>query len=139
MKLSIKLITLTLASLFAISSAHAKDVQATEPKIVGMYFYASWCSSCKTLDPSLTAATVQLKKVPFLLTRFDVSNKLTQHRAGMTAQAMNLGEIYEETGLKTGFVILIDPSTGEEIRRITKDDNAKSIAAIITEEIAKRG
>lgn len=138
MKSSIKLITFALASLFAIASTNAKGVEATQPKVVGMYFYATWCSSCKTLEPNLDEAITALKKTPFLLTRFDVSNKLTQHKAGMTAQAMGLGNVYEATGLKTGFVILIDSSTGEEIRRITKDENTKSIIAIINEEIAKR-
>lgn len=121
----------SLTALILSVSSHAKSVEVVEPKIIGLYFHASWCSACKVLDPEMEAATKSLKKAPFLLVELDVSNKVTQHQAGMIAAATGFDEIYKTTGLKTGFIILIDANTGEEIDRITKADDATAIAAKI--------
>ncbi|EDY84031.1 hypothetical protein VDG1235_3658 [Verrucomicrobiia bacterium DG1235] len=124
------LFTLLATILFA-GSAFSKSVDVVEPDIVGLYFYASWCSSCKVLDPHLEVAKKSLKKSPFLLVKMDVSNKVTQHQAGMMAATMGYDEVYKKTGLKTGFIILVDTATGEEIERITKEDDAAAIASKI--------
>lgn len=111
--------------------AFPKSVDVVPPKVVGLYFYASWCNNCKTLDPALHAAGEALKKEPFLLVQLDVSNKVTQHQAGMTAAQMGYADLYQNTGLKTGFVILVDAKTGEEIDRISKGEDSTAIAAKI--------
>jgi len=119
------------AAILFSASAYSKSVSLVEPKLVGLYFHASWCSACKQLDPSMEEAAEALKKSPFLLVKLDVSNKVTQHQAGMTAAAMGYGEIYQATGLKTGFIILIDPSTGQEVGRISKSEDAAAVASKI--------
>lgn len=119
------------AFLFLAGTTSAKAVKIVEPELVGLYFHASWCSSCKVIDPKIEEASEALKKLPFLLVTFDVSNKVTQHQAGMTAAAMGYGEIYKETGLKTGFIILVDPDTKAEVGRITKSDDVASITKTI--------
>ncbi len=120
---------LYLSSLCLLASAtYAKPVEVVQPKVVGLYFHASWCAACAMLDPEMQAASEELKKSPFLLVTLDVSNKLTQYKAGMTASAMGFADIYANTGVKTGFVILIDTKTGEEVDRITKNDDATTIA-----------
>lgn len=109
--------------------SHAKSVEVVKPKLVGLYFHATWCASCKTLDPEVEKAAASLKKSPFLLVKLDVSNKVTQHQAGMTAAALGYDDIYAETGLKTGFIILVDTSTGAEVGRISRDDDAATISS----------
>ena len=123
---------LAIASLFALAgTTSAKSVKLVEPEVVGLYFHASWCSSCKVIDPTMEKASKALKRSPFLLVKLDVSNKVTQHQAGMTAAAMGYGDLYTETGLKTGFIILVDTKTGEEIGRITKSDDLASVTSKI--------
>ncbi|MDQ8196919.1 thioredoxin family protein [Pelagicoccus enzymogenes] len=117
-----------LSSLFLLANiAQSKPLDVTQPQVVGLYFNASWCSACKMLDPQLQAASEDLKKSPFLLVKLDVSNRVTQHQAGMLASAIGYGDLYSQTGVKTGFVVLLDSETGEEIGRITKDDDAAAI------------
>lgn len=126
-----KTILPALVALLLAVPAISKTVEVVAPEVVGLYFYASWCSSCKTLDPEMEAAKNDLKKEPFLLVQFDVSNKVTQHQAGMIAAKMGFADLYKQTGLKTGFIILVDAKTGEEIERISKSDNAAAIASKI--------
>ncbi|MBK1880258.1 TlpA family protein disulfide reductase [Pelagicoccus mobilis] len=119
------------AALLLAGPAFSKSVDLVEPKLVGLYFHASWCAACKKLDPAMDDAAGDLKKSPFLLVKLDVSNKVTQHQAGMTAAAMGFGDIYKSTGLKTGFIILVDPATGKEVGRITKSEDASAITGKI--------
>lgn len=126
-----KTLTILASAFLLATTAYSKSVDVVQPKLVGLYFHASWCASCKTLDPSVQEAAAALKKSPYLLVTLDVSNKVTQHQAGMTAAAMGYGDLYAKTGLKTGFIILVDPATGEEVARITKKDDAAAIAAKI--------
>lgn len=126
-----KTLVYILAACLLAATSYSKPVEIVKPKVIGLYFHASWCASCKTLDPEMDAAKEELKKSPFLLVTLDVSNKVTQHQAGMAASAIGLGELYEKTGVKTGFIILVNPETGEELARITKTDNAAAIVSKI--------
>ena len=123
----------------AVPLAFAKDSTSESPKVIGMYFYANWCANCKELEPKLETAANSLKKDPFLLVRLDVSNKATQYKAGLTASAMGLGSRFDANAPKTGFVLLVDPKSGEVVDRLTKELAPDEIEQRVRGALAKAG
>ncbi|MDQ8203045.1 thioredoxin domain-containing protein [Pelagicoccus sp. SDUM812003] len=127
-------LTLVALTLFA-PFLQAKPLEATPPKLIGAYFYANWCSACKQLEPELQTALEALKTEPFLMITLDVSNKVTQYRSGLLAQAAGIGRVYQETGVKTGFLLLIEAETGEVVDRITKTHGSRDIVSLIRQRL----
>lgn len=116
---------LILALLSISSFAKAEETKAD---VTGMYFYATWCSACKTLEPKLEESKALLSDSSFELVKFDVSNKPKEHQSKLLAEERNLGSKFDEIGVKTGFVVLIDTKTGKEIGRINRSDSPEKIA-----------
>jgi hypothetical protein len=54
---------------------------------------------------------------------------VTKHQAGLLAQALGVGEVYEKNAGKTGYLAIIDRASGESIDRITKDHSEADIRA----------
>ena len=111
-------------------------MEHAQPEVIGVLFYADWCGSCKTLDPKLEQATAKLVNKPALLTTFDMTNLATQYQAGQLANALGLADLYQEIGLKTGFMILVDPETGRQIDKISRDDTVDEIVSKIEAALA---
>ncbi|MCH6257793.1 thioredoxin domain-containing protein [Puniceicoccaceae bacterium K14] len=116
---------LPLALLTLLSLAKADEDRAN---VTGMYFYASWCAACKTLEPKLEEAKSLASDNSFELVRFDVSNKAKQNASKLLAAELNLESMYEKIGVKSGIVVLVDTQTGKEIGRIKRSDAPQAIA-----------
>ena len=106
-------------------------MELAQPEVIGVLYYADWCGSCKTLDPKIKQATEKLVNKPALLTTFDMTNLATQYQAGQLANALGLTKLYHEIGLKTGFMLLVDPKTGKQIDKIGRDDTVDEIVSKI--------
>ena len=113
-----------------------KQVEWAQPEVIGVLYYADWCGSCKTLDPKIKEATEKLVNKPALLTTFDMTNLATQYQAEQLANALGLADLYQEIGLKTGFMVLIDPETGKQIDKISRGDTVDEIVSKIEAAIA---
>jgi len=132
---SIKSLTSIALVLFAFTSLgfsqEKKKLEYSEPKVIGALFYADWCSSCKTLAPKLKAAKAKFVNKPALLTTFDMTNLTSQYQSGQLAKALGLSKIFTKTGVKTGFMLLIDPETGKQIGKINPKDSVDEIVSKI--------
>lgn len=113
---------------FLILLANVANANEERSEVTGMYFYASWCAACKTLEPKLEEAKSHWNDSSFKLVKFDVSNKPKQHQAQELANTLKLGEKFEEIGVKTGFVVLVESKTGKELGRIKRSDSVEVIA-----------
>ena len=96
--------------------------QELQGKPVVVDVYATWCSACKNIAPTLT----QLKQdydgeVNFVV--LDVSDQSTTAEAKTTAEQLGLSEFLEAHKSKTGTVTIIDPATGDIIAQYKNNTN----------------
>ncbi len=99
-------------------------------KPVVVDIYASWCSKCQTIDPTLSSLRQQKAgKATFL--KFDVSNASQLKKSRETARALGLGPFLEANRSQTSLVAVINPATGATVQtfRASTDERAY-IAAI---------
>ena len=119
------------AFIFNFSGFAKPKVEAATPKIIAMYFYADWCASCKTLDPKFQAFKETFKNEAFLYTKMDVTNLPTTYQSGLLAAGLGLKSIFDKTGVKTGFVYLIDGESKEIVDTIKRSASEEEISAKI--------
>ncbi len=130
--LAIKFLVVSiLMSLLAFSYAQHSTVST--PRFVAVFFEADWCASCKALAPKLTQARqqAQLENADILFISLDLTDESTSHQAGMLAASLGLKELYIQNNGKTGYVAIVDASSGEIIAKLTKNNSvAEMINAI---------
>ena len=128
MKKILTILALTL-SLFGASLSSA--AVATEPKTLGLMFYADTCASCKILDPKVTHVQSSFEGEPILFVKLDHSNDFTTEQASLMAGALNVTEAYETQRKASGFLLLVDASSGEILNRITRSQTEAQIKEAI--------
>lgn len=109
-----------------------------DTKVKAVLMYASWCGSCKVLDPKIKAAQASnaFKGVSF--SRIDYTDK---DKENFWAQAAALGvEAPVRTTLgnnpKTGLLLLIDADDNVLVSKVTKAMSGDEIAQAINEAVA---
>ncbi len=99
-------------------------------KPVVVDIYASWCSKCQAIGPTLRSLRQQQAgKATFL--KFDVSNATQLTKSRETARALGLGPFLEANRSQPSLVAVIDPASGATVQtfRASTDERAY-IAAI---------
>lgn len=97
-------------------------------------FYSDTCGSCKIMEPKMMEAMNVINKESFNMVKFDFSNAETIEATRSLAAENNVDSTLQKYGAKTGFAVLVD-SEGNELAKITKDDDAATIANKITNSI----
>ncbi|MBL4617090.1 MAG: thioredoxin family protein [Robiginitomaculum sp.] len=110
----IKLVLAAALALFILgdATAYATDEQ---PKVKAVYFYASWCSNCKIVDPILDKARMQTQNLPVQHLTLDFSNAQTWDKAMEIALDNDVVATYNAYAGTTGMVVLLAADTGEQI------------------------
>jgi thiol-disulfide isomerase/thioredoxin len=123
----------------AARAAGKAPARAGEPRVYGVLFYADWCPKCKVLKPELERARLedQLDNEDVLFVRLDLTDETTSHQAQLMANALGLEDFYVENEGRTGFMLLIDPTSGQAIDRLTKSLSAEEISARIDSALKK--
>jgi len=95
------------------------------PDLLAVNFFSHFCGPCLVLDirlepvlPDYTDASIEFVRL---------NQTFGQGRARDTAAAYGLSDIYEQTGGSSGFILLIDQSTGEILDRLTIAQDATEI------------
>ena len=138
-----KLLTLTFAlivgtAMFA-ASASAQDqsaADADEPAVIGVKMYADWCGKCHVIDPKLDVVMPQFEGDDVLFVRFDFTNDFTTEQSKFLAQRLNLTDIFDEHVGVTGYMVLLDPETHEELARLTDDQSEDELQEQIQSTLA---
>ncbi|MEL6829045.1 MAG: thioredoxin family protein [Pseudomonadota bacterium] len=116
----------------------AVTAPAADTRIVAVLSYASWCGSCKALDPKVAAVQSANTFDGVAFARLDFSDRDTN---AFFADAETLGvaatmraEFSDK--VKTGRMYLIDLSSGEIISTVDKSMSEAEIASTISEAAA---
>jgi len=108
---------LALLLLFPLS-AHAAP-QMARPQLISVYFYADWCSNCKTLSPKFSEARTKglLDKKDILFVTLNLTDKTAIHQSILLAQGLGIGKYLKQQGSATGYVAILDANTKKELAR----------------------
>jgi len=119
------------------STAYAEG----KPEVLGVLFYADWCGSCKTLDPAIAKARGKsdLDNDSILFVRLDLTNSTTRYQSELMANALGIGEFFEENDGSTGFLLLVDADTKKVLNQVTKSSDADEISSLVHTALAKAG
>ena len=94
------------------------NTMAEEPKVVGVLFYADWCTNCKVLEPKLTAIKQEFADQPIIYERIDLTDSTTRKVSFADAKKKGLGLIARRYGRATGHMVLVNAESKEVLGRI---------------------
>jgi thiol-disulfide isomerase/thioredoxin len=110
------------------SGALAPSLQG-RPVVVDIY--ASWCSACRTIAPTLRSLK-QGKAGKATFVTFDVSDAAALKASRERARALGLGAFLEANRSQTSLVAVIDPATGTTVQTFRASTDAGAYAAAIS-------
>lgn len=111
----------------------AKKLQG-KPVVVDIY--ASWCSKCKNIAPTLSRLKQQYQgKAHFVV--FDVTDRATTQMAEMKAKELGLSEFLAANKSQTSLVAIIDPANGRVLRQFRNNPNQGDYTAVLNNAIAQ--
>lgn len=118
------------------TSTQRQASSAAGPKVIAIKFHADWCGSCKAMGPVFEEMQAKYDQQPVLYVRLDLTREAGRRQAQYMAHALGMGDdIWSEYGGKTGFVLLVDGTTGEVIEKLTPDQNLKAMGAALQDAV----
>ena len=118
------------------ASTQRQASSAEGPKVIAIKFHADWCGYCKAMGPVFEEMQAKYDQQPVLYVRLDLTREAGRRQAQYMAHALGMGDdIWSEYGGKTGFVLLVDGTTGEVIEKLTHDQSLKAMGASLREAV----
>ena len=108
------------------ATAETEDI-----KLIAVRMYADWCGYCKTLDAKLEDIKPEFEGSGILFTYFDLTDEYQHSQTRLMAERMNLSRIYEAFGDRTGFMVLVNPETGEVLKEINSEPEPDAIREML--------
>lgn len=100
--------------------SYAKNEQTNKPEFIGLLFYADWCSSCKVLEPKLNPVKKDFAGRQILFARVDLTNEFTREQSKLFVGWVGLGDVFQQYGDKTGFMLIIRLKDTAVLSRLVK-------------------
>jgi thiol-disulfide isomerase/thioredoxin len=117
-----------------VGGALAKELQG-KPVVVDIY--ASWCSKCKNIAPTLSQLKQQYQgKAHFIV--FDVTNKTKVSESEVRAKKLGLGDFLAKNKSQTGSVTIISPSNGKILGEYRNNTNLSDYTSVLNSAISQR-
>ena len=110
--------------LLLVSSSAAIAGQA---KTYGLFYYADWCSACKTLEPKVAGVKPEFADKPIQFLRIDLTNQERAEASIDRAREVGLGEVAQRNAQATGFLILVDGESKQIVDRIFANHSEQQI------------
>ncbi|MCF6328194.1 MAG: thioredoxin domain-containing protein [Henriciella sp.] len=118
------------------------SMQITAPKadthVVAVLSYATWCGSCKVLDPKINTvrAANTFEGVEFFALDYTKKNAATYFTAAETLGIAETMRTKFADKISTGRLYLIDLGSGDLLAEISMDMNEAAITAAINDAVA---
>ncbi|WP_017302912.1 TlpA family protein disulfide reductase [Spirulina subsalsa] len=117
-------------------SLGAPLVPELQGKPVVVDIYASWCSACENIAPTLS----QLKndyagKVHFVV--LDMSDRTTTAEAEAKAQQLGLGDFLAAHKSQTGTLTIVNPDTGEILAQHRNNPTLSDYTTVLDNALAQ--
>ena len=126
-----------LALLFLLLPAAAVDAAPSSPDVVAVKFHADWCGSCKRMGTVFEDLRNKYDGKPVLFVELDLTNGTTRTQAEYLAAALGFGDVYAQNQ-GTGFILLLDGKSGQQLAKLTADQNIKAMGAEIVKQLENR-
>lgn len=104
-------------------SPRGDNEKLEKPSSIAVIFHADWCGTCERMAPSVmeTKEHAMTNDTSALFVKLDFTDDKTSQQAKYMLASLGMNEAWAEHGGKTGFVLLVDPETGEVQDRLTAD------------------
>jgi len=122
-------ITASLLILFTFTTFifHAEATDAPTPKLIAVKHHGDWCSSCKKMGSIFTDLRNKFDGQPVLFVTLDLTNISTRNQSELLASTLGLQSVYKNNP-GTGFILLIDPKTYQVVKKLSADQDIKSMS-----------
>lgn len=126
-----------LALLFAWIPAATAEATPASPEIVAVKFHADWCGSCKRMGTVFEDLRNKYDGKPVLFVELDLTNGTTRSQAEYLAAALGFGDVFAQNQ-GTGFILLLDGKSRQQLAKLTADQDIKAMGAKILEQLENR-
>jgi thiol-disulfide isomerase/thioredoxin len=110
--------------------------QQLQGKPVVVDVYASWCTACKNVAPTLSRLKQDYAgKVNFVV--LDVSNPSTTSAAKAKAKELGLDKFLNANKSQTGLIAIVDPATGNILAQHRNNSSAAAYTAVLDKALAR--
>ena len=118
-----------IAFLVLLTVGQALAYESPQPKLIAVFFSASWCPSCKILTPELDAARSKgaLDSKDILFVTLDLSDKASIHQSILLASALGILPFVQKQGSSTGYVAVLAADKSTELARFDRTTKAEAI------------
>ena len=101
-----------------------------KPRLMAVYFWASWCPNCKLLSPQLAQARTQarLDDADVLFVTLDLTDSRSIHQSILLAQALGIAEFMQKQGSATGYIAVLEATSKKELARFDRSSSADQMA-----------
>jgi thiol-disulfide isomerase/thioredoxin len=108
--------------------------QELQGKPVVVNIYASWCSSCQRVEPTLSSLKQQYSgKANFV--QFDVSDRKRSQSSLDRASQLGLGQFFQVNKAQTSLVAIVNPKTGAVIQEFRGNSNLQEYKTALNSAI----
>ena len=129
---------LTAALLLLITLALPAGAEApAKPELLAVKFHADWCGSCKKMGTVFDDLRNKYDGRSVLFVTLDLTNGTTRSQAEYLASALGFGDVYAQNA-GTGFILLLDGDSRQQVARLTADQNIKAMGAELLKQLESR-
>ena len=112
----------------------ARELQG-KPVVIDIY--ATWCSGCKNIAPTLSQLKQKYQgKAHFIV--FDVTNKATSRQAEARARELGLENFFNQNKSQTASVTIVNPANGDILSQERKNSNLSDYTSVLDAAITQR-
>ena len=117
--------------------AFALQAAPASPDLVAVKFHADWCGSCKRMGPVFEDLRNKYDGESILFVELDLTNGTTRTQAEYLAAALGFGDVYAQNQ-GTGFILLLDGKSKQQVAKLTADQNIKEMGAELLRQLESR-
>ena len=112
----------------------ARELQG-KPVVVDIY--ASWCSACKNIEPTMSQLKQKYQGQAHFIV-FDVSDKAKVSQSEARARQLGLGDFFDQNKSQTGSITIVNPEDGEILSQDRNNSNLSDSTSVLDNAISQR-